>query len=292
MLKEIIKKTTPHAIKVMRRKYKQHQLNRRIIKYLRNTSEFEELEKKNIIRNLKKNPLSFFPYDFTKRYNAKEVIVYTDDNNKMKYVIHENKRLYFKKDWDEKKIQIYYNSLLLEQDIDSPHRYETADFFVNDDDVVVDAGAAEGNFALSVVEKVKKLYLFESDEEWIEALKATFAQWNEKVEFIRKYVSDSDEGNRITLDTFLGTRAVNFIKADIEGAEIALLEGCRNILFNSEKLKVVMCTYHKKDDSENIKQILTNLKFNVEFSKGYMLYFLYDPPVPPYLRKGLIRAVK
>jgi len=292
MLKRIIRKMTPHAIKVMHRKYEQQRLNSRIIKYLKSTSEFEELEKNNIIRNLRKNPLSFFPYDFTKKYDAKKIIVYTDDISKMKYVIHENKRLYFKRNWDEKKIQIYYNSLLLEQDLDSPHRYETTDFFVNDDDVVVDAGVAEGNFALSVIEKVKKLYLFEADEEWIEALKETFAQWKEKVEFINKYVSDNDEGNYISLDTFFGTRKVNFIKADIEGAEMTLLEGCRNILSNSEKLKVVMCTYHKKDDSENIKQLLTTLKFNVEFSKGYMLYFLYDPPVPPYLRKGLIRAVK
>jgi hypothetical protein len=38
-------------------------------------------------------------------------------------------------------------------------------FDVDVDDIVGDIGAAEGSFGLSIVEKAKKLYLFEMDEE-------------------------------------------------------------------------------------------------------------------------------
>jgi len=293
MLKEIIRKITPQAIQVIHGKYEQYQLKNKIVKYLKNASEFEELEKQKIIKYLTDNPLAVFPYDFTKKYNVDNIKVYTDDDCEMKYVLHENKRLYFKKNWEEKKIQNSYIFLLLEQDIDSPHRYETADFCVTHGDIVVDAGVAEGNFALSIVEKVEKLYLFEADEEWIEALEMTFAPWKEKVEITCKYISDNDGENCITLDRFLGKRKINFIKADIEGEEMAFLKGSQHILSNTDKLKIVMCTYHNQDDAKDINQLLTNYNFTTEFSKGYM-FFLYDddPLIPPYLRKGVIRAKK
>ena len=88
------------------------------------------------------------------------------DNEKgMCYVLYDSKRLYFKKGWSEERVQGYYNSLLIEQDAASPHRYESADFRVREGDVVVDAGVAEGIFALSVVERAKELYLFEADKD-------------------------------------------------------------------------------------------------------------------------------
>jgi len=293
MWKKIFRKTPPHAIVVLRWKYKIHRLKHKIIEYLRNTPEFEESEKQEIINYLVKNPISGFPYDFPKKYKANDVVVYTDTDNGLRYVIHENKRLYFKRNWDVKKIQIYHNGLIIEQDIDSPHRYETLDFCVNEGDVVADVGAAEGNFALSVVEKVEKMYLFEVDEEWIEALNATFAPWKEKVEIISKYVSEKEEGNCISLDTFFSGKKINLIKADVEGAEIALLRGSHNIMLNTEKLKMIICTYHKQDDAENIDRLLTDYKFKTEFSKGYIIFFWGEEPLaPPYLRRGLIRAIK
>jgi predicted RNA methylase len=56
-------------------------------------------------------------------------------------------------------------------------RYTTS-VFNQADDVVADLGAAEGNFSLSIINKVKKIYIFEYDKEWVEALKAPFG-WAE-----------------------------------------------------------------------------------------------------------------
>jgi len=298
-IKRLIRKVSPRAIKVMHEKYRQRQIKNnsirfqsQLIKYLRNSSEFEKSEKEEILDYLANNPPAVFPYNFSKKYNANDIIVYTDHDNGMKYVLHENKRLYFKKKWNEEEIRICYNALLMEQDIDSPHRYQTPVFCVNDGDVVVDVGCAEGNFALSIVDKVEKLYLFEVDKDWIDALKMTFAPWKEKVEIVCKYVSDSNKIDCTTLDTFFEKKKIDVIKADIEGAEISLLKGSHNILSSNEKLKIMMCTYHRQNDAEDINQLLTKCKFHTEFSKGYMFFFYDDYLAPPYLRKGLIRAMK
>jgi 16S rRNA A1518/A1519 N6-dimethyltransferase RsmA/KsgA/DIM1 with predicted DNA glycosylase/AP lyase activity len=49
---------------------------------------------------------------------------------------------------------------------------------VAEGDVVVDAGAAEGNFALSVIDKASKVYIIEGDAGWCEALRQTFLPYN------------------------------------------------------------------------------------------------------------------
>lgn len=292
MLKKLIKKWIPKPIYAKYVQFRQHQLKIKIVNYLNQSSEFDVTEKNEIVDYFANNPLSAFPYDFTKKYNPKDVIVHTDHETMMKYVWHENKRLYFKKSWSEEEVQNYYNSVLQEQDIDSPHRYETIGFQMKYNDTVVDVGVAEGNFSLSVVEKAKKLYLFEADEEWIDALKLTFAPWKDKVEIVCKYVSDNNEGDCITLDTFLGKEKVDFIKADVEGSEKSLLKGSQKILSDTENLRVIMCTYHNQNDAEEINMILKESNFSTEFSKGYMIFLCEKVFSAPFLRKGLIRGTK
>jgi hypothetical protein len=253
------------------------------------TDEYQE-----VIDYLKQHPLSVLPYAYTEKYHPGDVVVYLDTEKKMLYVLQGGKRLYFKKGWDEKQVQFCYNWLLMEQDRLSPHCYETADFHVSEGDVVVDAGVAEGNFALSVIEKVKKIYLFETDETWIAALKATFAPWKEKVVIVNKYVSDNNKRNCVTLDAFFGNEKVDFIKADIEGAELQLIAGASAMLSVQTPMKVILCAYHRHDDAEVLNQMLTEKEFRTEFSKGYMIFFyeMCDKLKPPYLRRGLIRGVK
>jgi hypothetical protein len=260
--------------------------------YFENQSR-KDVEKQEIADFLKQNPLTVFPYNFTKKYNFSSIEVNFDNNCSMSYVIHENKRLYFPKDWRKEKIQHYYNGLLIEQDEESPHRYLTTDFTVEEYDVVVDIGTAEGIFGLSVVEKVKTLYLFECENFWIEALRETFRPWKEKIHIVNKYVSDRNNDTCITMDEFFNiAKGINLIKADIEGAEVNLLDGAKRILAECQKLKLILCTYHRQDDSKNIEKILKKSRFEIEYTKGYMLFLLDKDLCTPYLRKGVIRAIK
>ena len=239
MIKAVLKRIMPAFVLSRWRQYKEEKERRRlgklrqdVINYLSNIPPQDMTDEKRAVFNyLKCHPLSLFPYSFTEKHNPEDVIVYLDAEKVMYYILQDDKRLYFKKGWDKQQVQTYYNGLLIEQDALSPHRYETAGFHVSEGEVVVDAGAAEGNFALSVIEKVKKIYLFEVDKDWIAPLEATFAPFGNKVHVINSYVSDVWWGwGKITLDKFFEHKKVDLIKADIEGAETQLLRGAKTIL--------------------------------------------------------------
>jgi hypothetical protein len=207
LAKSIYRNTLPSIIKIEILRffdYKRYILRKDILKYLsRELTNSNNLEKQEIYDFLKKNKLEIIPYNFRKKYKQEDVVVYADKQCNLKYVLHDNKRLYFRRDWSISKIQNWYTVLLIDQDRDSPHRYETADFQVQKDDIVADIGSAEGIFALTVIEKAEKIYLFESDDTWIEALRKTFEPWKNKVIIVNKYISNYTDKNNATLDDFL-----------------------------------------------------------------------------------------
>ena len=269
-------------------------LRNKILKYFANLPP-EEIndEQREILKYLEYNPVTTFPYPFSDNYLPQNVEVFFDDLNRMRYVLMGNKRLYFKKRWSEKRIRKGYSDLMREQDPDSAHRYLTEDFNVGSDDVIADIGAAEGNFSLSVVDKVKRIYIFEYDKEWSEALKATFAPWKDKVEIINKRVANSDDRKHIKFDTFFADKKdINFLKIDVDGAEQQVLNSCKSILEAAGAVKIVLCTYHKNNDEKDFTETLTKHKFGVSYSKGYMIHYFDKRMNAPYLRRGLIRAQK
>lgn len=250
-------------------------------------------EQKEVLTYLKENNIAIFPYPFSEAYSEDKIEVFYNSENRMSYVMHEGKPLYFKRRWGPRRIRKAYSDLSREQDPVSPHRYLNELFDVGPDDVIADIGAAEGNFSLSVIEKVKKIYLFEYDREWSEALKATFAPWNEKVIIINKYVSNLNDDSNVRFDTFFKDNSdINFLKIDVDGAESTVLESCRTLFGTSGSLRIALCTYHKDKDEEDFTRLLKSFGFIVSPSSGYMINY-YDKKIgPPYLRRGLIRAIR
>jgi hypothetical protein len=267
-------------------------LRRKIIRYLNSIPKEKILsDELEVLTFLKNNPLQIFPYDFTKSFNPNRIDVFLDADKELHYVNFEGKRLYFKRSWNAERIKTIFNNLLIEQHPNSPHRYLDEKFSVDYGDVVIDIGVAEGNFALSVIEKVKKVYLFESDEEWIEALNATFAPWKDKVTIVNKWVSDVDDEAFVTMDSFFKEIKIDFVKIDVDGYESKLLNGCKRILERDQKLKIALCTYHNQDDYKIFSEFLNKEGFEISSSKGYMIFY-WGEIKKPYIRKGVIRALK
>jgi hypothetical protein len=266
--------------------------NEIIMNYLlmENSGDFEQEEKKQIIDHLKKHPFAVFPYAFSEKYDARKIIVYKD--KKMSFVLHENKRLYFPEKWGIDKIKGYYNGLLIEQDMNSPHCYKAKGFEVRKDEIIADIGAAEGIWALSNADLAGKIYLFECEEKWKAPLEMTFAPYQDKTLLVNKYVRNATNNEGIALDDFFKDKEINFIKADIEGAEVELLDGAKEILRKQRNLRLQLCVYHNQNDAEILKNLLHESGFDTAFSKGYMV-FVYDENLhAPYLRRGLIRALR
>jgi hypothetical protein len=286
MIKRVIRSTFYEKV---RTKF----LKKKVLNYFKKDLNQDQIdsEKKEALLFLENNPLSMYPYVFSKKYKPDSFQVFTDNECGMKYVLHENKRLYFIPSWTEKQVRKYYHLSLIEQDLDSPHRYEYEDFKVSAGDVVVDVGVAEGNFALSVVERAKKIYLFETDEHWIYALKKTFEQWQDKVIIVNKFVSDNNTDNEVCLDDYFKDTAINFLKADVEGSEMQVLRGAQNILSKQKKLQIAICTYHKQHDADEINNFLKANRFLTTLSKRYMICWWDRKLTAPWFRRGLIRAV-
>ena len=190
---------------------------------------------------------------------------------------------------------------MYEQDEESPHRYLFQNRMPQKDCVIADIGAAEGIFALDVIQYGKKIYLFECDQEWIEALRLTFAEEikNGKAEIVDAFIGAEDDAAKktLTLDTFFKDKQLDYVKADIEGAEEAMLAG-GEMTFTQKVQDVLLCCYHTQNAESMFKTYLYEKGFNhIEVNQKWMIWshqlVLFKKPLEkPYLRRGVLFASK
>lgn len=249
------------------------------------------------LRYIKDKGVAIFPYKFNddQKYDYRKVEVFTDDECGLKYIIHEGRKLYFPPKQDSH-LQRSYAFLCKEQDPLSPHCYQSEKFHVNDGDILFDIGSAEGLFSLSVIDKVSKLFLFETDETWLKPLEKTFEPWKDKVVIIPKFASDKDSDKTVTIDSLAGQlddSSPVLLKIDVEGAEAKVLEGAKGIISGRAGTRAVVCTYHNREDYDTLSAIMRSHGYNTEPSNGYML-FMYDKNGidAPFFRHGVIYCSK
>lgn len=262
-----------------------------LLKRYKNTTDLEKIE---IIKYIKKNGLNIFNYSFSKKYKDIIVKAFFDTKNQMFYVYHYGKKLYFSKELNsEKKVVDYYKFILMEQDEHSPHRYLTDDFNVSRGDVVIDVGAAEGNFSLQIIDMVSKLYIIEVDEAWVRALEQTFRNYMDKVIIIKKFAFSYDDGDFVALDS-LFHEPIDFIKMDIEGNEWDALQGARQIIANSPNLRCVVCSYHSDFDQILIEDFMDKNNLEHSTSPGYIWFpsTIRQNYVSTRLNKAIVRGIK
>jgi len=172
---------------------------------------------------------------------------------------------------------------------------DTFDVTVHKNDVVIDAGAWLGDFSAYSAFKGACVYAFEPVQETFTMLEQTvelnkergkiypvkkgLSDKNAEVDIFIDYVNDGvktllprrlgkhrrEKIEITTLDKFVEENnipKIDFIKADIEGAERNMLKGATNILATHQP-KLVICTYHLPDDPEVLEEII--LKANPKY---------------------------
>ena len=243
-----------------------------------------------------KDPWCPIPYSLNCSVGAEQVQVKTDYENGYSYVVHacmgKEHRLYFPKDLSEYLIKELYCSLINEQDINSPHCYFDNTHFL-ENETLIDIGAAEGIITLNNLERIQHAYLFEGDSRWFIPLALTFADFKDKVTIINKYVSDIETDTSINLNNFLENHKEHnklFIKMDIEGMEMQVLQSMVEVFKSRRNIKMSICAYHCPNDAEEITNLLKNFGFSTRFSKRYM-YIGFNADYPTF-RKGVIYAEK
>ena len=186
--------------------------------------------------------------------------------------------------------------------IEGPYLYK--DIQIKKDDIVIDAGANFGLFSALASSLGATVYAFEPVKITREKYLEETAKLNENINIISLALSntignifikggssvtasivenlnkkESDLINEIvstiTLDDWVkqnNISKIDFIKADIEGAERLMLEGAQWVLKNYAP-KLAICTYHLPDD----KKVLTDLilKANPNYKIIYKWKKLY-----------------
>jgi hypothetical protein len=247
------------------------------------------------------NKLIMIPYRNIDHLNNIESGYDTVKN--LPYVIHKKRRLYFKNSWTpEKAVEEYKNYIENEQLLGgnyiekAPHQYLSESFQVKNNDIFLDVGCAEALFALDVIDKVRKVILFESDPVWFAPLKATFEKEIKegKVVLIEKNVGKKDTPTSVTIASVLQNEEYGslFIKMDIEGNELDVVRSCESWMETNKDIRFACCTYHKKNHAKILQSIFEKHHYSIEFSDGYMLAFLDKHISYPYFRKGIIRTQK
>ncbi len=245
-------------------------IKKMILKKYKNNKDVEICQ---ILKYLNNNNLDYYNYEFTKNYSLNNLEIYFDEKHLMYFYFWQNKKMYLSKKYSsELKAKTYINRILLEQDTASPHYYNSKFIENHDGGILIDAGAAEGVFALSHVDSVDKLYVIESDSDWIEALKITFKDYSHKVKIIHKTLDNKDSGTSIKLDTLLNGESINIFKIDTEGAEQNILLGAENSIKNSKNFMGFICAYHTQYDEKFIRGFFDEKHFEI-ITNGYICYY-------------------
>lgn len=280
-------------------------LKKKLLLNYRNSNDNEINE---IISFLKRNKLYLYNYDWYLDSMKADVRINFDENWKSIYFNHNGQKVYYRRFYDVEGAIYNYKLMISEQDKRCPHCYNN---YISENemyDVIIDAGTAEGMFALNHLGKSKCMILVEGDKLWVEALKLTFADQikDKKVIIVNKYLSDRNDGEYITLDkimsSYIGNAKNVLIKMDIEGYEEKALKGGKNLIANVKNIKIIACSYHHQDAERQIAGILNKYKFRTRHSKGYMYFFpAYEKglfheernhKIIPLLRRALVVGVK
>lgn len=200
----------------------------------------------------------------------------------------------------------YDHSLVRLMDVllaEGPYGYTDGafDVTVREGDVVIDAGAWIGDFSAYAASKGAEVYAFEPVEDTFQWLcktrdlnggriypvkKGLGSREGEADIFINEYNSGTNslvfKGEEITerivlttLDQFVEENRlerIDFIKADIEGAERDMLRGAFNVL-KTFAPKLAICTYHLRDDPKVLEQLIleANPNYKIVHRRGKLM---------------------
>lgn len=249
------------------------------------------------IRFMEENPdrtVVFNQYNldiYNKHYDLIKADIGYDNDTGLFWADWHGKRLYMKRSINtEDQVKRYVTGLYKEQNPDSPHSYHKEGYGVKNGDVILDGGTAEGFWALENIEKAKHAYLVETDKGWVEALNYTFKDYQEKVNIIVKELGSRSARDNVTIDELNQEMKINYIKLDIEGAEIEALQGARETL-SQDNTALVVCTYHNEGDLKKCDDILNKYGFETCRNNGVM-WFIHDFTNLVSLRNGVLFARK
>jgi len=160
---------------------------------------------------------------------------------------------------------------------DDWHYYEAEGTQVTAEDVVLDCGASEGLFSLSVASKCRRIYAVEPHPAFASALRLTLQHYP-NAEVLELAVG-GEPGTAFLSDHGIASRLgssghpiqvarvddlfdkITYIKADLEGYEMEMLRGARRTIQRWSP-RISIATYHKPEHAQEITEYLRGINPN------------------------------
>lgn len=191
---------------------------------------------------------------------------------------------------------------LMDMTLEGPYEYKSVQ--LEKGDIVIDAGANIGMFSALAHAKGCKSYAFEPIKGVIDKYLSRTAEYNPNITvceyalsnkrdelfFDVKGLTDSafvSNQNKtdlikvraIDLDTFANENKlprIDFIKADIEGAERFMLMGATRVIKEFAP-KISICSYHIPDDPQVLKKLILDANPNYVIEEKWKKMYAYVP---------------
>jgi len=167
------------------------------------------------------------------------------------------------------------------------HYYQKDHSEVREGDVLLDIGAAEGLFALSVIDKCKKILLIEPNDSFVNSLKRTFSNYTDKIEIFNVAVGSVDGkisfdqnslNGRVVIDASSSNQKemwmidhllpvhtkISYLKADLEGFEVEMLKGAKETILRNRP-RIAITSYHPENEAKEI----------IDLVKGFVPHYNY-----------------
>lgn len=203
---------------------------------------------------------------------------------------------------DEIMPAIYHDTTLT---VDGPYEMPELGVEVRSGDYVLDIGANLGLFSCYAAQKGCHVYAVDPDERCLEVLRQQQALYPEQIEILPYglsedcgtadfYVSEScgissmcqprgvEEEITIELETIDHLaesgkiHRIDYLKADIEGAERLMLRGATNVL-RTMAPRLSICTYHYKEDPELLESIIKEANPDYVVQHAWRKLYAYVP---------------
>jgi FkbM family methyltransferase len=175
---------------------------------------------------------------------------------------------------------------------DQWHYYEIPQTAVKSEDTVADCGAAEGLFTLTVAHRCRYVFAIEPAPAFVRALERTLAGFTNvsvlpyalaesdgvvrlSADGITSRVIETDDGQLVparAIDSLFVRqgRRLDYLKADLEGAEVSMLRGAIETI-RAYRPRIAITTYHQREHAEQIAALLKDIHPDYHiFVKGIM----------------------
>jgi len=196
-----------------------------------------------------------------------------------------------------------FNQVVCESfDTNDWHYYQKEHTEVEDGEIILDIGTAEGLFPLIVMNKCKHIYMVEPSKIFCTCLTKTFSQYKDKITVFNVAVGNEDAiisfdenslDGKVANETddntykininkidslFTNNEKITYLKADIEGFEQEMLKGAEQTI-KRNKPKIAITTYHTQNDPKEIIDIIKS--FVPEYN--YYVKGIYEKTPKPVM---------